>query len=308
MTVPLFRRLLGARMDDLPPLLRRAHDAIEPRRWRGTAQVRRSRNPLARILCCIMKLPRSGTDIPVSVVFEPHGDGERWTRTFAGRSYHGDFTERDGELIERMGPAENRFRVTVEDGTLRFDLVGFRFLGVPLPEWLAPRCPAREEEDRERFVFDVPVSLAALGPVIRYSGRLESSMSDAHPIVLFDAECVLCSANAQFILTHDRARRFRLASMQGATGAALFRENGIDPTAPDTILMIDGDMVLRDSDAVIAIYAGLGWPWRLAGLARAIPRTLRDPLYRWIARHRYRIFGRRDTCWVPRPEDADRVL
>nr|WP_255406214.1 DCC1-like thiol-disulfide oxidoreductase family protein [Novosphingobium sp. CF614] len=87
-------------------------------------------------------------------------------------------------------------------------------------------------------------------------------MTDDHPIILFDAECVLCSANAQFILTHDRDRRFRLASMQGKTGSALFCRHGIDPTDPDTILVIEGESVLRDSDAVISIYTGLGWPWR----------------------------------------------
>lgn len=133
-------------------------------------------------------------------------------------------------------------------------------------------------------------------------------MTGGNPIILFDAQCVLCSANAQFILRHDRGRRFRLASMQGEVGAGLFRRHGIDPSDPDTIIVVDGDHVLRDSDAVLSIYAGLGWPWSIIGVARIVPRALRDPAYRWVARHRYRMFGRRDTCWVPRPEDADRVL
>lgn len=133
-------------------------------------------------------------------------------------------------------------------------------------------------------------------------------MTDAYPIILFDAQCVLCSANARFILTHDRARRYRLASMQSAVGADLFRRHGVDPTEPDTILVIDGDKVVRDSDAVISIYAGLGWPWRIASVAGFIPRSLRDPVYRWVARNRYRIFGKRQSCWIPRPEDADRLL
>lgn len=133
-------------------------------------------------------------------------------------------------------------------------------------------------------------------------------MREAQPIILFDAECVLCSANAQFILTHDKMRRYRLASMQGEVGAGLFRRHGIDPTDPDTILVIEGGHVLRDSDAVLSIYAGLGWPWRLAAAARLVPHALRDSIYRWVARNRYRIFGRRDSCWLPRPEDADRVL
>jgi predicted DCC family thiol-disulfide oxidoreductase YuxK len=128
------------------------------------------------------------------------------------------------------------------------------------------------------------------------------------PIILFDAQCVLCSANARFILRHDRQHRFRLAAMQGETGAALFRRHGIDPTDPDTILVVDGDRVWRDSDAVIAIYTGLGWPWRVAGAAGLVPHWLRDRAYRWIARNRYRLFGRRQACWLPAPKDARRVL
>ena len=129
-----------------------------------------------------------------------------------------------------------------------------------------------------------------------------------HPIIVFDAECVLCSVNAQFVLRHDRRRRFRLASMQGDVGAALYRRFGIDPTDPDTLILVEGDRVRRDSDAVLAIYAGLGWPWRAAALLRVVPRALRDPVYRLVARNRYRLFGRRATCWLPRPADADRVL
>lgn len=133
-------------------------------------------------------------------------------------------------------------------------------------------------------------------------------MTEPGPIILFDAQCVLCSANAQFILKHDRRARYRLASMQGEVGAMLFRQHGVDPANPDTILMIDGETVLRDSDAVIAIYTGLGWPWRMAGLARLAPKALRDPIYRWVARNRYRLFGKREACWVPTTEYAARVL
>ncbi|EYR83494.1 hypothetical protein SHLA_32c000260 [Shinella sp. DD12] len=130
----------------------------------------------------------------------------------------------------------------------------------------------------------------------------------AGPIIVFDAECILCSANAQFVLRHDRARRFRLASMQNAVGAALYRHFGIDPANPESMIIVDGDRLLKDSDAVLAIYAGLGWPWKALSLLRFIPRALRDPVYRWLARNRYRLFGRRDACWIPAPEDADRVL
>jgi predicted DCC family thiol-disulfide oxidoreductase YuxK len=135
-----------------------------------------------------------------------------------------------------------------------------------------------------------------------------AALTVAGPIIVFDAECVLCSANARFVLRHDKARRFRLASMQGAVGAALYRRFGIDPADPESLIVVDGDCAYRDSDAILAIYGGLGWPWRALAAGRAIPRFLRDPVYRWIARNRYRMFGRRDVCWAPSAEYAERVL
>ncbi|MBA4753174.1 MAG: DUF393 domain-containing protein [Sphingopyxis sp.] len=131
---------------------------------------------------------------------------------------------------------------------------------------------------------------------------------DDAPIILFDAECVLCSANAQFVLRHDKRARFRLASIQGGAGAALSRKHGLDPHDPTTILVVEGARVRRDSDAVLAIYEGLGWPWRLLALFRLVPAFLRDPVYRWIARNRYRLFGKRATCWVAPPEYQNRIL
>ena len=134
------------------------------------------------------------------------------------------------------------------------------------------------------------------------------AIGEAHPIIVFDALCVLCSANARFVLKHDRRGHFRLASMQGETGAALYRRFGIDPADPETLIVVQGDAALRDSDAILAIWTGLGWPWRALSALRAVPKALRDPLYRWIARHRYRFFGRRETCWVPSPADVARIL
>ena len=134
-------------------------------------------------------------------------------------------------------------------------------------------------------------------------------MTDNRPVILFDALCVLCSANAQFVLRHDRRRRFLLASIQGEAGHALARRHGVDPDHPDTIIVVQGDRVRRDSDAVLAIYAGLGRPWTaIAAVGRVVPRALRDPIYRWIARNRYRLFGRRETCWLPSPADRERML
>ena len=133
-------------------------------------------------------------------------------------------------------------------------------------------------------------------------------MTGAHPIVVFDGDCVLCSANARFILRRDRRRRFRLATMQGQAGAALMARFGIDPLDPETFILVEGERVRRNSDAALAIAEGLGWPWRALGVLRIVSRPVRDAVYRLVARNRYRWFGRRERCFVPTAEQADRIL
>lgn len=128
------------------------------------------------------------------------------------------------------------------------------------------------------------------------------------PVIVFDAMCVLCSANAQFVLRHDRRGYFRLASMQGEVGTELYRRFGIDPADPASMIVVEGGRAQRDSDAVLAIWAGLGWPWRALAALRVVPRPVRDGVYRLVARNRYRWFGQRETCWLPSPEQARRVL
>jgi predicted DCC family thiol-disulfide oxidoreductase YuxK len=136
----------------------------------------------------------------------------------------------------------------------------------------------------------------------------ESARLGAHPIIVFDGDCVFCSANAQFVLRHDRRHHFRLAAMQGEVGSALYQRFGIDPKDPESMIVVTGDRVQRDSDGVLAIYSGLGWPWRAMAMFYLVPRSLRDLVYRWVARNRYRLFGRRETCFVPKPEHMRYVL
>lgn len=132
---------------------------------------------------------------------------------------------------------------------------------------------------------------------------------DQGPVIIFDGECVLCSANAQLVLKHDRRGRFRLAAVQSPAGAALCRRHGVDPAAPATMIVVANGRVLKESDAVLAIARNLGWSWRAAaGMLGLVPGPLRDAAYRLLARNRHRLFGRRAACWVPRPEHRHRIL
>ena len=169
------------------------------------------------------------------------------------------------------------------------------------------------------MVFRFPLSLPLCKRIAWGMGKPNHPIDGApsaipahKAVILFDAVCVLCSANARFVLERDREERFVLASMQSDVGAELFRANGLDPSDPSSILVIEGPAgggrVRKDSDAVIAIYEGLGWPWRAARVFRLVPAFLRDPIYHPIARNRYRIFGKRESCWVPPERFRARVL
>ncbi|KQO19641.1 thiol-disulfide oxidoreductase DCC family protein [Acidovorax sp. Leaf78] len=127
-------------------------------------------------------------------------------------------------------------------------------------------------------------------------------------IVVFDAQCLLCNGWVQFILRHDRAGRIRFASMQGATGRQLLADAGLRVDSLQTLLVIDGDRSWQHTAAILRVLHALGWPWRLAWVGWLVPAPLRDALYRWVARNRYRIWGRSEVCMVPSPETAARFL
>lgn len=127
-------------------------------------------------------------------------------------------------------------------------------------------------------------------------------------IIVFDGVCVLCNRWVRFLLKRDHHALYRFAAMQGETGRALLQQQGMDPDDPLSFLLIEDGCPHTDSDAVLRVLAGLGGGWRIIGLLRWVPRALRDPLYLWLARNRYRWFGRRDACLLPDAELRQRFL
>jgi salicylate hydroxylase len=152
-----------------------------------------------------------------------------------------------------------------------------------------------------------PLRPLGLDDIAARDTRLDNIAGD-HPLIVFDGECVLCSAQAQFVLRHDRIRRFRLTTAQGAVGRALYQHLGLPTDVYHTMLLIDHGQARMQSDAVLGIADGLGWPWRAAALLKIIPRAWRDRLYRIVADNRYRWFGRHEACWRPTPDVMDRIL
>lgn len=127
-----------------------------------------------------------------------------------------------------------------------------------------------------------------------------------HPVILFDGVCNLCHGAVRFIIRRDRAARFRFASLQSDTGRRLAGP-GL-PAEPDSILLFEEGRRYDRSTAALRIARRLDGAWPLLYAFIVIPRPLRDAVYAWIARHRYRWFGRLETCPLPDPGLADRFL
>jgi predicted DCC family thiol-disulfide oxidoreductase YuxK len=127
-------------------------------------------------------------------------------------------------------------------------------------------------------------------------------------IVVFDAQCLLCSGWVQFILRRRHADRFSFASIQGETGRRLLAQAGLQPDKLQTLLVVDGTRSWQHTAAILRVLDALGWPWKLAWVGWIVPAPLRDGAYRWVARRRYRIFGRTDSCMLPPHGSSHRFL
>jgi predicted DCC family thiol-disulfide oxidoreductase YuxK len=132
----------------------------------------------------------------------------------------------------------------------------------------------------------------------------------AAPVIVFDGVCLLCSRWVRFLLKHDRAERYHFASMQSDGGRTLLLAHGLDPDSPLSFLLVEDGRGYTDTDAIARVLHGLPrrrWHW-LGSTLRLAPRWLRDPAYRFVARHRYRIFGQSRSCFLPSPEQRARFM
>lgn len=133
-------------------------------------------------------------------------------------------------------------------------------------------------------------------------------MDSPHPVVIFDGHCVLCNAAVDFIIRRDPDGHFLFAPSQSSAGQDLLQRFDLINQSAATVILIHGDTALLRSDAALRIARSLSGGWPLLAGFRILPRCLRDGVYRFIARHRYRCFGRRAECRVPSDEEKARFL
>jgi predicted DCC family thiol-disulfide oxidoreductase YuxK len=121
-------------------------------------------------------------------------------------------------------------------------------------------------------------------------------------VILFDGVCNFCNASINFVMDHDATRRFRFASLQSEYGQRVLREHQRPTNDFDTILLLRDGKVFQKSTAALEITRYLrGWSWLY--VFRFVPTPLRDAVYGFVARHRYRLFGRTDACRIPTAEE-----
>ncbi len=174
---PLYCCLLGPAFDALPSAVQALHADAGARQWRGTAEVRRGRGPLARLVAAIMGFPKAAAAVPVTVSFTPEGSGELWTRDFGGKRFSSLQSEGKGRndylIVERFGPMAFAMALVVEEGRLKLIPRRWSVFGIPMPRALMPHGESFECESQGRFQFNVEIALPLIGLIVAYKGTLE---------------------------------------------------------------------------------------------------------------------------------------
>ena len=126
--------------------------------------------------------------------------------------------------------------------------------------------------------------------------------------VLFDGVCNLCNASVLFIIDRDPGGHFAFAPLQSAEAARLLAERGYRGAELSSVLLVEGGRVHSRSTAALRVARRLGGGWPLLSAFMIVPRFIRDGVYDWIGRNRYRWFGRQEACRIPTPELASRFV
>ena len=135
----------------------------------------------------------------------------------------------------------------------------------------------------------------------------------SNPILLYDGVCGLCNRLTQFLLKRDRKDRLRFASLQSEFAAAILTRHGKDDQDLDTVYVVKDygqltEVLLARSDAILYLLQQIGGVWSLTGVAKVVPRALRDRLYNMVARNRDKVLGKHETCMLAEPKHRRKFL
>ncbi|MCE2773592.1 MAG: DCC1-like thiol-disulfide oxidoreductase family protein [Bacteroidetes bacterium] len=121
-------------------------------------------------------------------------------------------------------------------------------------------------------------------------------------IILFDGVCNFCNNSINLVIRKDKRDYFRFAPLQSEAGKILTAKFNIDTTKTDSVLLIENDALYSKSTAALRIARKMDGLFPLCYALIIIPKFLRDPIYDYIAKRRYRWFGKKESCMIPTPE------
>ncbi len=132
--------------------------------------------------------------------------------------------------------------------------------------------------------------------------------TESQKIILFDGVCNLCNGAVTFIIKRDPKSTFKFAALQSDIGQVLTAEHGIDTSKTDSIILVDNKKVYIKSTAALRIAKNLNGGYPLLYGFIIIPTVVRNWVYDWIAKNRYKWFGQKESCMIPTPELKSRFL
>ena len=132
--------------------------------------------------------------------------------------------------------------------------------------------------------------------------------SITHPVILFDGVCNLCSGAVQFVIKRDPKHQFRFASLQSELGQQILSEYHLDIPGIDSIILWKDGKVSIKSTAALQIAKQLNGPWPILYGFIIVPIFIRTAVYDWVARNRYKWFGKKEVCWIPTKELSELFL
>lgn len=127
------------------------------------------------------------------------------------------------------------------------------------------------------------------------------------PILFFDGVCGLCSNVVDFVLAEDTGSVFKVAALQGETAKTKLSVDLRENLNTVVVLNHDGKIYIK-SEALFIVFYELGGIWRLLFAFRVLPRPMTDIIYSLVAKYRYKIFGKKETCRLPRPDERSKFL
>lgn len=145
--------------------------------------------------------------------------------------------------------------------------------------------------------------------IVDYDGKktITKAGGSMKKIVLFDGICNFCNQSVQFIIRRDPKQHFQFASLQSNMGEKLKKELQI-PHHLDSLIVIEENRYYTKSTAALKIARHLQSPFRLFYVLIVVPKPIRDIVYQWIAKNRYKWFGKRSSCMIPNATDRKRFL